>query len=382
MIGPAARQLSHTSTTTSATVRYLPSGDNTVLRDALYEAWGRRCHVCLRPKAFQEIQIDHLIAHTTAAADLQRLKQQHGLPDDFDLHAPANLAPACGDCNGQKGIHVLGPGLLDIRLRKAATRESEVSAAVQSFATTHAVGRSLRVLRTLDLSDPAARAAFEQHAPAVVQELALLDESKADYLVTRSLDLIRSVNVDLSYADLAVDLILDARGRTSAAIIEEIGGCPLATALGPAVDGLAVQVRSHARAGLEAPDVEVVCFIAPVVDGVALSVAHLNCIDLRLTIETVNVERDGATLCANFGGRFRCGFRGSVVRSTLSGHSEEWNGEVGTAGQLRINCGWDLTAGLGSPQTLTIEITGWDHFKALVWAARPKLLSTHKNWNG
>ncbi|MEU7871275.1 HNH endonuclease signature motif containing protein [Dactylosporangium sp. NPDC049140] len=374
MIGSASRRFSRIPTTASATVRYLPNGDNTVLRDALYEVWGRRCHVCRRPKAFQEIQIDHLIARTTTAADLQRLKQQHGLPDDFNLHAPANLAPACGDCNGQKGTYVPGPGLLDIRLRKAATYESEVIAAVQGFATTHAVGRSLRVLRTVDLSDPAARAAFEQHAPAVVQELALLDESKADYLVTRSLDISSSVDMDLSDHDLGADLILDARGRTSAVIIEEIGGCTLAAALGPAVDGLAVQIRSRARAGLENPDVEVVCFGAPVAEGGALSVADLNCTYLWLTIETVDVGREGAILSANFAGRFRSGFGGSVVRHTLSGHSGRWNGEVGTAGQLWINCGWDLTAGAGSPQTCIIEITGWDHFKALVWAARPEVL--------
>ncbi|MFI5938412.1 HNH endonuclease [Actinoplanes sp. NPDC051494] len=344
--------------------RYVPGGDNSVLRDALYEAWGRRCHVCERPKAFHEIQIDHLIAHTVTDDDLRRLTRDHGLPDDFDLHLPANLAPACGDCNGQKGVHVLAPALLDIRLGKAARRAPRVRATVQSSATLHRIGRSLRALRGLDLTDPAARAAFEEHAPAVVQELALLDETKADYLVTRR------IGVAFDCPDLAVDAVLDARGRAGVAMIEQIGGCTLAAAVGPAVGELAGQVRGHARDGLEAPDVE----RSPAAEGGALTVAELDCTYLALLIETVAVERDGANLYATLGGRFRCGFRGSVVRSVPAGGREKWHGEVGTAGGLRITCGWDLTAGTGSPRTRNVEITGWDHVKALVWTFRPQLL--------
>lgn len=361
----ASRRLSY-SATTAATVRYVPGGDNAVLCDALYEAWGRRCHLCRCPKLFQDIQIDHLIAHTTTAAELQRLKREYGLPPDFEVHGPANLAPACGACNREKGIRVLGPAQLDLRLQTAATHVSAVAAAVQSFATANKIGRSLRVLRTADLSDPTVRAAFEQHAPAIVQELALLDERKADFLITRSVDL------DLGYPDLVIDLTLDARGRTSTAIIEKIGGCTLDAALELGVAGLAAQISSHARTALEADDVEMVCFSAPVATGGPLSAADPDCTSMRLTIDTVNAERDGATLYADFDGRFEGAFSGFVVRSALHGGLEDWNGEVGASGRFRITCGWDLAAGPGSPHTQTSKITDWDHFKALVWTARPK----------
>lgn len=67
------RDLGRPDGSSITTVRYIPHADNAVLRDALYEVWGLKCYLCGRPKLFQDIQIDHLIAHTIAAADFQAL---------------------------------------------------------------------------------------------------------------------------------------------------------------------------------------------------------------------------------------------------------------------------------------------------------------------
>ncbi|GGN37647.1 hypothetical protein GCM10010109_63820 [Actinoplanes campanulatus] len=365
------RDLGRPDGSSITTVRYIPHADNGVLRDALYEVWGLKCYLCGRPKLFQDIQIDHLIAHTIAAADFRVLRYEHGLPEHFDLHAPANLAPACSDCNRRKGFHVLGAGLLGIHLREAAKREAAVTAMVRGLATTQSIGRALRTLRNLDLNDSAARTAFEQHAPGVVQQLALLDESKADFLVTRALNIVPGIATGLQRPDVAVDIVLDARGRAAEATVEKVGGCTLETVLGAAVDDLGRQIHRHACTSLEDPEVETVSPNEQASWTGSSRVADLDCIEFRVIVEAITIERDAAMLYAGFTGRFRCGFRGSVLRCADDpATAESWNGEVGMDGRFRVTGGWDLTDSPGTPQARTAEILGWDHFKAILWTFR------------
>src|SRR4051794_7823335 len=82
-------------------VRYTGRND-AVLRLKLFQAWRLRCYSCRRPQEYRDVEIDHIIPRTISPARLQQLVEQHGLAADFDLHAPANLAPICGACNTEK----------------------------------------------------------------------------------------------------------------------------------------------------------------------------------------------------------------------------------------------------------------------------------------
>ena len=139
---------------------------------------------------------------------LQQLRTQFGLSAEFDIHDPRNLAPICSACNGPggKGDKDLSdvPVLL-LRLRKAEKLRSTVIKKVHSFATPGKTATALILAKEADLSDPATRQAFEAHAPAVVQKLALLDEAKAEFVSFRTVEV--QVDEDHYHPDLEVGIL-------------------------------------------------------------------------------------------------------------------------------------------------------------------------------
>jgi hypothetical protein len=82
------------------------------------------------------------------------------------------------------------------------------------------VARGLTAAVRANLRDAKTRTEFMQHAPAVVQTLALLDEKKADFVVHRDIGLYLSGDV------VSASLTLDAHGRAVSAWLQEICGRP------------------------------------------------------------------------------------------------------------------------------------------------------------
>jgi len=106
-------------------VRYR-RGDNAVLRSALIEQWNARCYWCEEPTRFTDTQIDHIIPHTVTPDELHDLVQLHGLSPNFDLHAPANLAPICGTCNRKKADRKLRAPVVTMQLDRAREKQARV----------------------------------------------------------------------------------------------------------------------------------------------------------------------------------------------------------------------------------------------------------------
>lgn len=119
-------------------VRYRRSGDNTVLRIVLFDEWRSRCYWCGLPKGFHEIEIDHILPHTITHDGLRSLIEQHGLPDDFTVHAPANLAPICGPCNREKSNGEFAGTLVTGKLARARALQDRVILRAVNFDATNA----------------------------------------------------------------------------------------------------------------------------------------------------------------------------------------------------------------------------------------------------
>lgn len=193
-------------------VRYRVGGDNSLLRAVLHKVWDYKCYWCGWLKDFNDVEIDHIIPRNVSDERLQYLTRQFDLPAEFDIHDPRNLAPICPSCNGAtgKGGQDLGdvPVVLN-RLHTAMNLRSKVIKEVQAFANPSKTAAALIMANEADLSNPATRQAFEAHAPAVVQKLALLDEAKADFASFRSV----AVQVDEIHfnPDLQVGISLRAR---------------------------------------------------------------------------------------------------------------------------------------------------------------------------
>jgi hypothetical protein len=116
-------------------------------RLALFLAWGQRCVWCKLPLTFRDMEVEHLIPKSLADEKLTAVLTQHGLPDDYDLYATANLAPSCGGCNSGKGAR-LPPDtpIVSLLLELARERAPKIEADAQAFATQQKVDVALGVI--------------------------------------------------------------------------------------------------------------------------------------------------------------------------------------------------------------------------------------------
>ncbi|MFG1997351.1 hypothetical protein ACGFJ7_45975 [Actinoplanes sp. NPDC048988] len=185
------------------------------------------------------MEIDHIIPRTISPARLQQLIELHGLAADFDLNALSNLAPICGACNTEKSNRddVLDSPRFALQLVEARRLASVVERRVREHTGGNAVTRLLTDAAMADLGNTGARQAFLEHAPGIVQKLALIDPSAADFLSSRD------VPLDLEYDHVVVRATLNARGRTTVAVVEELCDFTLPQAIGPAVRQLITATR-------------------------------------------------------------------------------------------------------------------------------------------
>lgn len=132
--------------------------------------------------------------------------------------------------------------LLLSKLRRARTLRPRVIQMVTEFGNSSRTAENLLRAIETDLNDPSARRAFEAHAPAIVQKLAMIDETKADHQSVRTVEL----EIDGS-EPLTVELVLNARGRTTLTIIEDLYGCLLVDALDEGIRALVQQAERRAQ---------------------------------------------------------------------------------------------------------------------------------------
>ena len=116
-------------------------------RRAIWQAGGCACAYCGKPLRFRELEIDHIIPQSLEgdAAAWSRLREEQGLPNDFDVNGYANLAPACPDCNGRKSAQSLQAGRLAIELTNAKRLRRQVEALIVRF-TKQAEAERIRFL--------------------------------------------------------------------------------------------------------------------------------------------------------------------------------------------------------------------------------------------
>lgn len=233
-------------------VRYKANGDNALLRFVLYDIWEYKCYWCGTPKDYNEIQIGHIIPQTVKHGQLQELLTRFSLPAEFEVHDPRNLAPICSSCNGrgEKGDQDLSdvPVVLT-KLKKAEKLRSTVIERVRTFAVPGKTAGALILAIEADLSNPATRKAFEAHAPAVVQKLALLDEAKVDFVSFRTVEV--RVDEDHERPDLKVGISLRASARRAATILEDVCGGVIEDVVWEPVIDLFQQIHDRVQSSFE-----------------------------------------------------------------------------------------------------------------------------------
>ena len=298
--------------------------DDVVLRGALYEVWNSICVSCGLPQKFTDTHIDHLIPRTVTGAGLLDLVRFHTLPTDFHIHRPANLALICQTCNTKKGNRLLKTLSMTLTLGTARSHATEVVRLVQEHVTARKVARWLTEAARADLSDPNTRREFEQHAPAITQTLALLDEDKADFLAERSFE--------LDGYDVTVPLSLNARGRTAQAIIESVCGDTLTASLGDGLTRLLAELKEAVGARFHRKGSEDADWMPVETDR------------LDITLEFADFARRGDDLHVDFTGLVYAQFTATAAQSDDLGDGlvllDAWAYQDGS---FRLSLRWDLT---------------------------------------
>ncbi|WP_326557141.1 hypothetical protein [Micromonospora sp. NBC_01796] len=319
--------------------------DDKVLRGALFDVWNTVCSSCEQPQVFTETQIEHLIPRTVDPDMLQDLIEYHGLAPDFHVDRPANLSVICVPCNGRKRDRILHTLGMTTILHIAEERSREVIRRVHGHASARQVARSLMTAARADLSDPRARTEFLEHAPAVVQTLALLDEDRVDFLVPHQIGLHVGRLVWVAFT-------LDARGRLMLGWIEQICGRPFDRVIR---DGIC-EIVSHAAAQIEQA-------VRSACGGDTGSVESTSADELTVAIHLDDLQRDGSRITCQVSGRLD-GEYSAVVHD-----AEYWGTEyeiiykqldAQLATQFLLTISWDLTADPTYPPDTAVTITGFD----------------------
>jgi hypothetical protein len=304
-------------------------GNDKVLRLALLQEWGNECYWCGIPLNHQSAQIDHIIPRSVPRPRLAQLIHKHQLSPHFHLDSPANLAPICAPCNNRKRDRdYLAAAIVYEKLLAAGQRASAVARRYHAFFTNGRVGRALIEVATADLSHPAARGEFLEHAPAIVQTLALLDEARTDFVVDRSFGLPFGESGHFSLA-------LDGRARARYSWVQEICGRPWSRLLDAGMGTLARHVDALFEQGVTGE-------CGPTATALEHSTDRVTA-----TMTITDLRRDGAVMTCEVGGRLEAHYTALVHDADPTdpdGGTLHIHFEAEARSKFLITVSWDLTA--------------------------------------
>ncbi|MFJ5535104.1 HNH endonuclease [Streptomyces sp. NPDC093261] len=313
-------------------VRY-GSGDNAVLCWVLFNLWKQRCYWCGRPADFNIIQIDHILPKDAGAKRLEELKIVYGLPADFDINDPQNLAPCCSGCNGPrgKGNDEYGPVPRLLTLLKRARRlRPMVIKQVQNFGNSMTVAGHLLAVGRADLKDKNIRQAFEQYAPAVAQKLALLDVSGIDVASFRTVEVMLGGGADF----LDVGVSLNARGRTAVSVLKDLCGCELDGILQERIPELLHMIREDVRARFEAG-------YGP---SGPVTAAWPTSVFTRVDVDSIDYANTGESVEFTLKGNFEESLSTSLVQSSPDGSAlDDLQGDAVVLGTFSFVVSWHFS---------------------------------------
>lgn len=321
------------------------NGDNSKLHTALFEAWNSRCHDCEQTKYFVDTQIDHIIPRSLADAEVRDLMQQHGLPDGFHVDRPRNLALICTGCNRKKSnrTYPRARSYTDL-LDEARTKEWQVIRRVRRQATANVVAKHLTGAATASLHDAKIQKAYREHAPAIVRQLALLDERAADF------DAVRDFDFHLGHGYfMPVSMRLDASGRAAQHTIETIGGCSVPDALEDGLRQITTQIDAEVADRIER------------YRGETGDIGPVSTDTVSASLKVRDVRRRGDRLTARFTGSLRGSFTASVVDDNAWGDGlTEKSVTTWVEVDFAIRATWKLTGALGRPHRVRARLTAND----------------------
>lgn len=314
-------------------VRYVQGGDNALLKLALYDLYKTKCYLCGIPQAiFGAVQVDHIVPQTVSYDELPAWLPKDDIPE-FEMHAPANLAPICPPCNTRKSNHNLSTfPQIALAQRRAQQLAPEVVDRVKFFQGSSAVAKFLVTVADMDLENDAVKKSFLENMPALVRKLALIEPATAH-------DFSEVVTVWVGDPSLGetepITVTLNAEARRAATILEDVLEVSLESALQAPMAALFAEVARHAEQALESHEFDD-RFETPTV-GPPEGTIEVN-------VDGISIERQNLTLFwFRFTGRLMVSLSSAIsVGSVDGGNTEELQGDVFGSCAFSAEVGWEL----------------------------------------
>lgn len=322
--------------------------DSDVLRSVLHTLYKSRCYWCGRLNDFADIETDHIIPKTLKGRALERALNRLGLPQNFDLNDPANLAPICGRCNGPatKGSDDMSNvPVVASRIRRAMRLKPEVERRVREFTNRRGLAAAFVTLNAADLEDDDTRRFFKENMPSIVRKLAAAGDDLADFALYRVAD------VEVGGGELLGTAIeLEGASKRAAQMLETLAGVTIQAVVQKPIADLWQQVHGRVRSAFEdTGDDEV---FGPTNSGPPT--AHY----VRVDINAVESYRSGARFEFTFSGEFESHLSASLVRDNPYGWELGYldlQGDAAVEGTFSFTATWD--AGNGDEPVYTEEAT-------------------------
>ncbi|MFI7167360.1 HNH endonuclease [Rhodococcus erythropolis] len=228
-------------------IRYTGDSDKDgILRMALLNAWAGRCYQCGKLLDFSDAQIDHVIPTSHSESEREALLadlRDRSDPDvyDFDLNAPANLAPICRKCNLEKSNSFRWSPRFETVFHKVRAKAEKVEAGVRSLKGERAVAKAIAAFLSADLGDPRAVLALTAFAPVIDARIRLLDYT-----------------MDVEHFDPFADesdqvsLKISEQGRRTIIVLEEISGVGFDNALLQPIRATKAKINKRLKDAIEA----------------------------------------------------------------------------------------------------------------------------------
>lgn len=325
----------------TADVSYTKVGDRRLLRFALWQAWGLKCYWCDTPKHYLEVEIDHIVPKGLAQAALGQTLTGYGLPADFDLQDPRNLAPICDACNGagRKGSHSYGRAAVVLdHLRKADGLRDAVIRTVANFRAGGDVAKALLTLASCDTEVPEVRDLFLEYFPAIASTAASIDPRLLDLPTYRELSIDRGFPVRID---------LDGQFARDLWVLESLFDCDLDVALdGPLADlmrQLAIEMEGALQNESE---------FEPVDSGPPVPyMFDVRVVEVRFPSGALTSESEIGVVLA-----FNGGLTSSVSRYSDAGDERlDLQGEADVSGSALVSATWFVDDGLTFSEDVIVE---------------------------
>lgn len=225
---------SHVSTVSAVRYEGASRRERGFLLRALVDVWDNRCYWCLTSGDQGEFEIDHLVPPGKRGEGIKA----YGLPKNFDVQSPANLAPICAAgsrCNQRKNERILeevGNRLVATALVTAGRLAPTVERKVRSLRSSRGLGLAIDKVLAAEL-DPSTKRLIKDNGRALIQRVravdpVLLEDAPTVFGHFPAHDVHIGDLPGCGPEDLGEVVVeLDGAGRGARAILEDVCGVDL-----------------------------------------------------------------------------------------------------------------------------------------------------------